>query len=59
MKVSARTAACVTKAETGEIIDAGTECWPQAEALVGFLNAFELSGDDKFFCRRGASLELH
>jgi len=33
----------------GEIIDAGRECWPQAEALVGFLNAFELSGDEKFF----------
>jgi len=33
----------------GKIIDAGRECWPQAEALVGFLNAFELSGDEKFF----------
>ena len=33
----------------GEIIDAGRECWPQAEALVGFLNAFELSGDAKFY----------
>ncbi len=32
----------------GKIIDAGHECWPQAEALVGFLNAFELSHDRKF-----------
>jgi cellobiose epimerase len=35
--------------KNGKIIDAGRECWPQAEALVGFLNAFELSGDVKFF----------
>jgi mannobiose 2-epimerase len=35
--------------KSGEIIDPGRECWPQAEALVGFLNAFELSGDEKFF----------
>jgi mannobiose 2-epimerase len=32
----------------GKIIDPGRECWPQAEALVGFLNAFEISGDEKF-----------
>jgi mannobiose 2-epimerase len=32
----------------GQIIDAGRECWPQAEALVGFLNAFELSGHQAF-----------
>jgi mannobiose 2-epimerase len=35
--------------KSGKIIDAGRECWPQAEALVGFLNAFELSGNEKFF----------
>jgi cellobiose epimerase len=35
--------------KSGKIIDAGRECWPQAEALVGFLNAFEISGDVKFF----------
>ena len=32
----------------GEIIDPGHECWPQAEAVIGFLNAFEISGDGKF-----------
>jgi mannobiose 2-epimerase len=33
----------------GKIIDAGKECWPQAEAVVGFLNAFQISGKTKFF----------
>jgi mannobiose 2-epimerase len=32
----------------GQIIDPGHECWPQAEAMVGFLNAYQLSGDGKF-----------
>ena len=31
-----------------KIVDAGRECWPQAEAMVGFLNAFELS-DNKVY----------
>ena len=32
----------------GEIIDRGKEWWPQAEAMVGFLNAWQLSGEDRF-----------
>jgi mannobiose 2-epimerase len=32
----------------GKIIDPGKECWPQAEAAIGFLNAFQISGDTKF-----------
>ncbi|MEI6656234.1 MAG: AGE family epimerase/isomerase, partial [Verrucomicrobiota bacterium] len=30
---------------SGQVIDCGRECWPQAEALVGFLNAWQLGGD--------------
>ena len=33
----------------GKIIDYGRECWPQAEAVIGFLNAFQLSRDPKYF----------
>ena len=32
-----------------QIIDAGREGWPQAEALVGFLNAYQLSGNKTYF----------
>jgi len=34
--------------KSGKIIDGGRECWPQAEAIVGFLNAFQLSGEPKY-----------
>ena len=34
--------------KNGKIIDAGKECWPQAEAVIGFLNAFQHSGDAKY-----------
>ncbi len=32
----------------GKIIDRGKECWPQAEAVIGFLNAFHISRDGKY-----------
>lgn len=32
----------------GKIIDRGKECWPQAEAVIGFINAYQISGDRKF-----------
>jgi len=40
--------ALVYEGRDGKVIDAGRECWPQAEALVGFLNAFEISHDARF-----------
>ena len=33
----------------GQVIDAGWECWPQAEAMVGFLNAYHLGGNVEYF----------
>ena len=39
--------------KAGQIIDPRKECWPQAEALVGFLNAFELSGDARYLSAAG------
>jgi len=35
--------------EEGQIIDADKHWWPQAEGMVGFLNAYQLSGSPQFF----------
>ena len=40
------------EADASGIIDTGKEWWPQAEAVVGFLNAHQLSGREHF--RRAA-----
>ena len=34
--------------KAGRIIDGGNECWPQAEAMVGLINAHQISGEEKY-----------
>jgi len=50
------------EAEAGRIVDAGKEWWPQAEAVVGFLNAWQISRDPEFLVaanRLWAYIERH
>ena len=38
----------VTEAKNGVVTDPNREWWPQAEAMVGFLNAWQINGDRKY-----------
>lgn len=38
----------INEAGPSGITDSDKDWWPQAEAIIGFLNAFEISGDTKF-----------
>ncbi|MDW7980536.1 MAG: AGE family epimerase/isomerase [Verrucomicrobiales bacterium] len=45
----------VYEGRAGRIVDSGKEWWPQAEAVVGFINAYQISGDEQYL---GAALRV-
>ena len=44
--------------KNGQILDSDKHWWPQAEAAVGFFNAWQLSGEQRFFDASFKSREL-
>jgi mannobiose 2-epimerase len=44
--------------KAGGIVDGGKECWPQAEALVGFINACQISSDRRYLEAAGRVWEF-
>ncbi|MBN2104162.1 AGE family epimerase/isomerase [bacterium] len=42
----------------GELVDKDKHWWPQAEAVVGFINAFQISGGDAFLKTARASWDF-
>jgi cellobiose epimerase len=46
------------EADAHGIIDTDKDWWPQAEAVVGFLNAYQLSGEERFYRAAGNSWDF-
>ncbi|WP_037284742.1 AGE family epimerase/isomerase [Saccharibacillus sacchari] len=46
------------EAEGGALVDDAKDWWPQAEAMVGFYNAYQLSGEEKYREAAGRSWDF-